>query len=239
MLYFDPLYIIIILATAVLSGITSMMVKSSFNRGKQVILRSGLSGYDVARKVLESANIYDVKIEQHNGFLSDHYNPATKTLALSNDVYNGKNAASAGVAAHEAGHAIQHAENYAPMYLRSFIVPVAQIGSTLGPYLVIFGIMLGAAEGAALGHFLAVAGVMLFGGATFFSIITVPVEFDASSRAKKELYSLRIIDGDEELSAVSSVLRAAGLTYVAAAIGAILNLLYWAYKAGLLGRRRN
>lgn len=238
MMLFEPVYMIIILITAVLSGITSMMVKGSFNRGKKVILRSGITGSEVARKVLESANIYDVKIEQHSGFLTDHYNPTTKTLALSTEVYSGRNAASAGVAAHEAGHAIQHAHGYVPMYIRSAIVPAANIGSMLGPYLVIFGIMLGAAEGVGLGYTLAVIGVLMFGAATFFSVITVPVEFDASSRAKKELYSLRIIDGDEELGAVSSVLRAAGLTYVAAAIGAILNLLYWAWRAGLLGGRR-
>jgi uncharacterized protein len=239
MMMFEPLYMIIILVTAVLSGIASMMVKSAFNKGKNVILRSGMTGSEVARKVLESANIYDVEIHQQGGFLTDYYNPTNKTLVLSADVYNGRSASAAGVAAHEAGHAIQHAHAYVPMYIRSAIVPAANIGSMLGPYLVIFGIMLGAAEGAGLGYSLAVIGVLMFGAATFFSIITVPVEFDASSRAKKELYSLRIIEGDEELGAVSSVLRAAGLTYVAAAIGAILNLLYWAYRAGLFGRRRD
>jgi uncharacterized protein len=237
-MFFDPLYMLLILITLVLSGITSMMVKTAFARGNKIILKSGITGKDVAKALLNSAGITDVKIETHGGFLSDHYNPVTKTLALSKDVYYGHSASAAGVAAHEAGHAVQHAENYAPMYIRSFIVPAAQIGSTLGPYLVIFGIILGAADGVGLGYNIAIAGIMLFAAATFFSIITVPVEFDASSRAKKELTNLRIITGDEELSAVNSVLRAAGLTYVAAAVGAVLNLLYWAYRAGLIGGRR-
>jgi uncharacterized protein len=238
-MFFDPLYMLIIVVTMILSGITSMMVKSAFSKGSKIALRSGLTGKDVASEILRSGGVTDVKIETHGGFLSDHYNPMTKTLALSKDVYYGTNASAAGVAAHEAGHALQHAQNYAPMYLRSLIVPAAQVGSTLGPYLVIFGIILGAAEGAGFGYTLAVTGVMLFGTATLFSIITVPVEFDASSRAKKLLYSLRIVTGDEEASAVSSVLTAAGLTYIAAAMAAVLNLLYWAYKAGLIGRRRD
>ncbi len=237
-MFFDPLYMLIILVTLVLSGISSMKVKTAFAQGSKIPLSNGMTGRDVASALLNSAGINDVKIEMHGGFLSDHYNPLTKTLALSKDVYHGRNASAAGVAAHEAGHAIQHAQNYTPMYIRSAIVPAAQIGSSLGPYMVIFGIILGAAEGAGMGYMLAVTGVMLFAAATLFSIVTVPVEFDASSRAKKQLYSLRIVTGDRETKAVSSVLTAAGLTYVAAAVGAVLNLLYWAYRAGLIGGKR-
>jgi Zn-dependent membrane protease YugP len=158
---------------------------------------------------------------------------------LSPDVYHGNNASSAGVAAHEAGHAIQHAQGYSPMWVRSALVPMANIGSTIGPWVIIIGILLGAAEGMGLGVSLAKIGVALFGLATLFTLVTVPVEFDASSRAKKMLEQLSIVRSEEESAAVAGVLSAAGLTYVAAAINSLLMLLYWAYRAGLLGGRRS
>lgn len=231
----DPLYIIILVATMAVSGLVSLMVKRKFKAGQEVRLASGIAGHQVAAAMLQEAGISDVKIVEHDGFLSDHYNPVTKTLALSHDVYHGKNAAAAGVAAHEAGHALQHAENYLPMWVRSAIVPAANIGSNVGPWLVIIGAILGVASG--FGHTIAITGVLLFAAATFFTVITVPVEFDASARAKDQLIRLRITQHGVEQEAVSSVLTAAGLTYVAAAASSIAMLFYWALRAGLLGGR--
>ncbi len=234
---FDPIYWLILGISALLSLVTAGMVKAQFARGRRVPISSGLRGVDVAQRILRDADIHDVEVVEHQGFLSDHYNPMTKTLALSHDVYNGQNAAAAGIAAHEVGHAIQHARGYSPMWLRSAIVPVANIGSMIGPWLIIAGIMMGAAQGAGMGHGLALSGVILFGAATLFTLVTVPVEFNASSRAKERLVALGITREGEESQAVRGVLTAAGLTYVAAAIGSILQLLYWAMQAGLLGGR--
>ena len=235
---FDPLYMSILLVTLVLSGTVSMLVKSRFAAGQKVRITSGLTGADVAKAILMDAGITDVKVLVHQGFLSDHYNPLNKTLNLSKEVYYGQNASAAGVAAHEVGHAIQHAQGYFPLWLRSFIVPAANIGSNLGPWLVILGIILMSA-GRALGYSLAVVGVLLFAIATFFTLVTVPVEFDASSRAKKALARMDIVAQGREYNTVSDVLFAAGLTYVAAAISSILQLFYWAYRAGLIGGRRD
>lgn len=234
---FDPLYIAILVGTFAISGIVSLMVKSRFKAAEKINLRSGLAGHQVAAALLKEAGVTDVTIEEHQGFLTDHYNPLTKTLALSPAVYRGRNAAAAGVAAHEAGHALQHAENYFPMWVRSAIVPAANIGSNIGPWLVIGGAMLGIAS--PLGHWVALIGVALFAAATLFTVVTVPVEFDASARAKDQLLRLGITNHGEEADGVSSVLTAAGLTYVAAAASSIAMLLYWAMKAGLLGGRSN
>ena len=235
---FDPLYMSILLVTLVLSGAVSMLVKSRFAAGQKVRITSGLTGADVAKAILMDAGITDVKVLVHQGFLSDHYNPLNKTLNLSKEVYYGQNASAAGVAAHEVGHAIQHAQGYFPLWLRSFIVPAANIGSNLGPWLGILGIILMSA-GRALGYSLAIVGVLLFAIATFFTLVTVPVEFDASSRAKKALARMDIVAQGREYNTVSGVLFAAGLTYVAAAVSSILQLLYWAYRAGLIGGRRD
>ncbi len=212
-----------------------------FKSGAKIPISCGYTGAQVAKAVLQSAGIVDVSVHEHKGFLSDHYNPLNKTLNLSPEVYNGRSAASAGVAAHEAGHAIQHSENYFPMWVRSAIVPVANVGSNLGPWIIIAGIMLsaGAEVSTGLGHYIAALGVALFAMATAFTLVTVPVEFDASARAKKQLANLGIARPGAEANAVSSVLTAAGLTYVAAAINSILMLLYWAYRAGLIGGRRS
>ncbi|MCL2206976.1 MAG: zinc metallopeptidase [Fibromonadales bacterium] len=237
----DPIYLIIMVIAIALSGGAAFMVKSRFAKANQVPIASGYTGAQIAEQLLRNAGITDVSVHEHKGFLSDHYNPMNKTLNLSPDVYKGRTAAAAGIAAHEAGHAIQHAQNYFPMWVRSAIVPVANIGSNLGPWLVIIGILLGAGVemNSGIGHSLAVLGVALFAVATAFTLITVPVEFDASARAKKQLEHLSIVKQGNESSAVSSVLTAAAMTYVAAAISAVLQLLYWAYKAGLIGGRRN
>lgn len=232
---FDPIYLLILGVGMVLSLGASFMVKSRFKKGSEVGIYSGLTGHQIAQAILDESGIDDVNIEEHHGFLSDHYNPMTKTLALSPDVYHGRNAAAAGVAAHEVGHAIQHNRNYAPMWARSVIVPAANIGSNLGPWLVIGGIMLGSAQGAGLGQGLAMLGVVLFGLATLFTLITVPVEFDASSRAKEALVRMNLVQRGEEADAVNGVLTAAGMTYVAAAVTSIMTLIYWLFRSGLLG----
>ena len=232
----DPIYIIITVVTLGLSGLVSLLVKKRFTAGQKVNISSGLTGAEVAKAILMEAGITNVKILKHQGFLSDHYNPLNKTLNLSPEVYSGRNASAAGVAAHEVGHAIQHAQGYFPMWLRSAIVPAANLGSNLGPWLVIIGIML-MGLGKALGQSVAIIGVILFALATLFTIVTVPVEFDASTRAKKALARMEVVAPGREYNTVSGVLLAAGLTYVAAAISSILQLLYWAYRAGLLGGR--
>jgi Zn-dependent membrane protease YugP len=237
----DPLYMIIIVIGIVLSGGAAFMVKSRFNKGGKVPISSNYTGAQVAKALLQSAGISDVSVHEHRGFLSDHYNPLNKSINLSPEVYNGRSASAAGVAAHEAGHAIQHAQNYFPMWIRSTLVPVVNIGSMLGPWIIFAGIALGAGAeiNPGIGHWLAVIGVALFGMATLFTLVTVPVEFDASARAKRQLQELSIVRPGTEANTVSSVLTAAGLTYVAAAINSILMLLYWAYRAGLIGGRRN
>jgi uncharacterized protein len=232
---FDPIYWLILIVTLALSGIVSFMVKSRFRAGQKVAISSGLTGAEIARAILRDNNISDVTVHEHQGFLSDHYNPLNKTLNLSPEVFHGRSAASAGVAAHEVGHAIQHANNYFPMWVRSAIVPAANIGSNIGPWLVIIGAVLGAASG--MGHFVAVLGVALFAMSTLFTVVTVPVEFDASARAKQSLMHMGAVRRGEEADMVSSVLTAAGLTYVAAAVSSIAMLIYWAMKAGLLGGR--
>ena len=233
---FDPIYMGILLFTLAISGIVSAMVKSRFNAGQKVRIQSGLTGAEVASAILADAGIFDVRIQETRGFLSDYYNPMDKTLNLSSEVFHGRSASSAGVAAHEVGHAIQHAQNYFPMWLRSAIVPAANIGSNLGPWLVILGIIISAGK-PIIGTNIATIGVLLFGIATLFSLVTVPVEFDASSRAKKCLARLNILAPGRERDVVAGVLFAAGLTYVAAAVSSILQLLYWALRAGLLSGR--
>ena len=233
---FDPIYMGILLFTLAISGIVSAMVKSRFNAGQKVRIQSGLTGAEVASAILADAGIFDVRIQETRGFLSAYYNPMDKTLNLSSEVFHGRSASSAGVAAHEVGHAIQHAQNYFPMWLRSAIVPAANIGSNLGPWLVILGIIISAGK-PIIGTNIATIGVLLFGIATLFSLVTVPVEFDASSRAKKCLARLNILAPGRERDVVAGVLFAAGLTYVAAAVSSILQLLYWALRAGLLGGR--
>lgn len=232
---FDPVYIAIFVFTIAVSGITSMLVKSRFKAGEEVPLASGMAGHQVAALMLRDAGVTDVQIVEHQGFLSDHYNPTTKTLALSPSVYHGRNASAAGVAAHEAGHALQHAENYFPMWIRSTLVPAAQFGDMLGPFIIMGGLALQIFMNSPFGHTLALIGVALIAAATAFSVVTVPVEFDASSRAKQQLAHARITQPGKEQDAVSSVLTAAGLTYVAAAVAAVLNLLYYAWRAGLIG----
>ena len=205
----------------------SFRVKSTFKRYSEVPSASGMSGAEAARELLRRKGITDVRIEPVQGFLSDHYDPEGRTLGLSPEVFHGRSLAALGVAAHEAGHAIQHASGYAPLKLRSLVVKPAAIGSNLGVII------------ATLGLFTQVGGMVWIGIAMFsafvvFTLVTLPVEFNASSRAVAALRQTGVISG-READGASAVLRAAALTYVAAAVTAILQLLYLLWRAGFLG----
>jgi Zn-dependent membrane protease YugP len=214
-----------------LSAGAQFWVKSATSKWDRVPLKGGLTGKDIATKILQARGITDVRIEQVGGFLSDHYDPRNKTLRLSNGVYNGRSVTAAGIAAHEVGHAIQDADNYGLMAIRQLLVPVANIGTQIGIWMVIIGAAINAGG-------LAVMGVFLFAGFVLFTVVTLPVEIDASMRAKNLLLKNNIVTGTEARG-VTSVLTAAAATYLAGALTAILQLLYFAMRAGLLGSRRN
>lgn len=241
-MFFDPLYLIIMLTCLALSAVTSLRVKAAFAQGKKTAVSSGVTGAEAAARILKANGIFDVKIIEGKGFLTDHYNPTTKNLVLSPDVYRGSSAASVGVAAHEVGHAVQHATGYRWLGLRTALVPVVNIGSNIGLWLVVIGIILGSAYQASsgnlsIGYYLALAGVILYSATFVFSVVTVPVEIDASRRAVRELEADGITRSAEETEAVRKVLSAAALTYVAAAIGSLLQLAYWVLRSGILNRR--
>jgi Zn-dependent membrane protease YugP len=207
-------------------------VKSAFGKWSQVPASSRMTGAQAAQRMLQSAGLGNVGIEPAHGFLSDHYDPRVRKLRLSANVYEGRSVAAMGIACHEAGHALQHAKGYAPLQFRTAIVPVASIGSWLAWPLIMIGLMLQSSN-------LAVAGIVLFAGVVLFQMVTLPVEFDASNRAKEQLRSLGIIQSNQEAGGVAAVLNAAALTYVAATVAAIAQLLYFAMRAGLLGGRRD
>lgn len=228
---FDPLYLVIIGVGFVLSLGAQAWVKSRVNKWADVAVGRGLTGRDVAQAILDAEHIGNVRIEQVPGFLSDHYDPSSRTLRLSPDIYAGRSVTAAGIAAHEVGHAIQHKQGYWAMGIRQKMVPVANIGTNLGVWIMIIGLVIGLTG-------LAKLGVILFAGFVAFTLITLPVEFDASARAKRALAGYHIIS-ERELAGVSEVLTAAAATYVAAAVTAILQLLYWLFRLGLLGGRRD
>ncbi len=233
---FDPLYIVIMVIGAVLSMGASMLTKSRFQKYSKLGTRSNMSGAEVAAAILRDQGIDDVTIEPIAGQLSDHYDPRSKTLRLSEPVYGGRSMAAFGVAAHEVGHAIQHATGYSMLKFRSAWVPVANTGSRISIFVLIAAAFMGGA-GTVLGSSLALAGVLLFGATTVFTLVTLPVEFDASHRALAALQG-RYTTNEEYLGA-KKVLNAAALTYVAAFVTSLLTLLYWAMRLGLLGGRRS
>lgn len=223
------LYILFSLPALLLGFWAQIKVKGAFNKYSRIRNSIGITGAEVARRILDSNNLRDVKVEQVGGFLSDHYDPRSRVLRLSPDVYQSNSVAAAGIAAHESGHALQHAEGYVPLRLRTTIVPAVQIGSWLGPIIFIAGLLF-------LGTQVAWIGLILFAATAVFSLVTLPVEFDASRRAKAILsgggmmYSM-------DMEGVNKVLDAAALTYVAAAIQAVTTILYYLFLLG--GRRRN
>ncbi len=229
--YYDWTYILVLVG-AVICMAASARVKSTFNRYSTVRSRSGLTGREAAEQILRRNGIYDVQVIHIPGNLTDHYNPSKKTLGLSDTVYNSSSVAAIGVAAHECGHAVQHATGYAPLSIRGALVPVANIGSTAAWPLIIIGLLLNGQMSAMLINL----GILLFSAAVLFQIVTLPVEFNASGRAVKVLETSGMLY-PEEVGSVKKVLGAAALTYVASAAAIILQLLRLIIIAG--GRRRN
>ena len=229
---FDMKYVLIVLIPGlIMSGVASLLVKSAFSKYSQVGTRRGYTGAQAAQRLMADAGIHDVEVVPTTGFLSDHYNPSTKTLALSEQVYGSRSGAAIGVACHEAGHAVQHAHGYAPLGLRSAIVPVVSFGAPMSNTLLMLGFILHLQP-------LLILGIVAFSLVVLFQLITLPVEFNASSRAKRLCVESGIIDADERVG-VDRVLDAAALTYVAAFVSSLLTLLYYLWRSGLLGGRRD
>ena len=224
----DYTYIIFVVPALILSLIAKVLVKGRFSRFDKIISKRNLTGAQAAQLLLQKNNIYDVKIVHINGQLSDNYNPSTKILSLSDSTYNSTSIAAIGVAAHETGHAIQHAVGYSPLSLRSTLVPAANIGSQFGPTLAVLGIIFGgtskASDYISIFQLITNIGIILFSLAVLFYIITLPVEFNASRRALKILRDRNTLN-TTELKGVKKVLSAAAMTYVASAITAIGSLI--------------
>ena len=228
MFYFNPLYLVFSLPALLLALIAQWRVQAAINKYSRVYTGRGATGARVARAILDGYGLQHVAVERTSGFLGDHYDPLSRTLRLSPEVHDTPSVAAVGIAAHETGHALQHAEGYWPLQARSAIVPVVQFGSYLGPLVFLLGFLLNFTG-------LAWAGVFLFAGVAVFALITLPVEFDASRRAKELLASQGYAWG-EELAGVSRVLDAAALTYVAGLAQALSTLLYYVFL--LTGFRR-
>jgi Zn-dependent membrane protease YugP len=222
-------YYILIGAIALVSWLVSSKLKSKFDEYSQVHLQNGLSGAEIAQQMLNDHGIYDVRVISTPGQLTDHYNPTDKTVNLSESVYNQRNASAAAVSAHECGHAVQHATAYNMLQLRSQLVPIVNISSTLSQWLIFGGLILGAAAGFGFGFFIAVIGLVLMAIATAFSFITLPVEYDASNRALAWLKNKNMLS-QQEYAGAEDALKWAARTYVVAAIGALASLLYWALQ---------
>lgn len=230
-MYFDPLYFLFALPPLILGLWAQSRVKSAFNKYSNVRSGRNITGAQAARMLLDSNGLQDVAVERVDGMLTDHYDPRSRTLRLSTNVFSTPSIAAVGIAAHEAGHALQHQTNYAPLALRSGMVPAVQVGSMVGPILFIIGFLMSGTIGTSL----AWLGILAFGMAALFAVVTLPVEFNASRRAKEVLVTNGILT-PEEVGGVDRVLDAAALTYVAAALQAVLQLLYYVL---LMGRRRD
>lgn len=227
---FDPMYLLFIAPGMLLAMWAQAKVHSAYAMGNQARASSGLSGAEAAAQILARFGIQDVRIEPIKSLLGDHYDPREKVLRLSPDVYSGRSLSSLGIAAHEVGHAIQHATNYGPLALRAGLLPVAAFGSHISFILIMAGLFIASFA------WLAWVGIALFGVAVLFQLVTLPVEFDASRRARAILTSSGMITSSED-QVVGKVLNAAALTYVAAAVTALLQLLYFASLVA--GRRSN
>lgn len=217
--YWDPTYILVVIG-AVICMIASARVKGTFNKYSHLRSMSGMNGAQVAQRVLQAAGIYDVQVRHVSGSLTDHYDPRTKTVNLSDPVYNATSVAALGVAAHECGHAIQHAKSYAPLSIRSALVPIANFGSMLAWPVILIGLFFNTRSSGLIIDI----GILLFSAAVLFQLVTLPVEFDASRRALVMLRTQGIL-ADDELKYTRRVLKSAALTYVASAAAAILQLL--------------
>jgi len=220
MFMFDPLYWLMVGPTILLALWASFKVQSTFREYQQFGVRSGMNGAEAARAVANAGGAREVTIEETDGFLSDHYDPTSKTLRLSPDVYHGRSIAAIAVAAHEAGHAIQHAKAYTWLTFRSQMVPMVKIGSMLWIWVFLAGMLISSMP------WLQTVGIILFSATVVFQLVTLPVEFDASNRAKAVLAHTGIVSTQEEAQGVSKVLGAAAMTYVAGALTAIMTLLH-------------
>ncbi len=230
MFWIDPYYLLFMLPAFLLTLAAQWYVSTSFRKWSQVPIRARLSGAEAAERLIRYAGLMGVRVEAVGGTLSDHYDPRTKVLRLSRPVYQGRSVAAVAVAAHELGHALQDQEGYAALKLRSMMVPAVNIGSYLGWILIFLGLVL---------HFfhLAVLGLVIFSLGAAFALVTLPVEFDASARAKRLLRETGIVQTEEEVQGVHRVLNAAALTYVAALFTALMQVLYYALLI-FGGRRR-
>ncbi|HON56674.1 MAG TPA: zinc metallopeptidase [bacterium] len=231
-MFFDPLYLMIMLPVTLIAIYAQIKVKTTFSKYSQYPNYRGLTGADVASEILRNNGIYDVRIERVSGMLSDHYSPTDKTLRLSDGVYDSTSLAAIGVAAHEAGHTIQHYKAIALMKLWLMLARPAAIISNAAIFMIMIGMLIGA-----LG--LAQLGVIFFTVVVIFQIITLPLELDASNRAKELLFKYNIIQSSDERKAVAAVLNSAAFTYLAAAIASIAQLLYFALRTGLIGGGNN
>ena len=228
-------FYILIGAISLVSWLISNTLKKKFKKYSKVQLRNGMSGAEIAEKMLADHGIRDVKVISTSGRLTDHYNPQNKTVNLSEGVYNQRNASAAAVAAHEVGHAVQHAKAYQWLTMRSKLVPVVSVSSKFSQWLVIGGLILGAASGTVgIGYYIAITGLIFMGLATLFSFITLPVEYDASNRALVWLERKNIVSR-EELAGSKDALKWAARTYLVAALGSLAMLLYWGLQ--ILGNR--
>jgi Zn-dependent membrane protease YugP len=228
-MFFSPTYLMYMIPAFILMALTSWYVKSAYNKWSRVAAQSRLTGAQAAQQLINAGNLYGVQIQGTAGNLTDHYDPRDKTLYLSQGVANVASVASVAIAAHELGHAMQDAEEYFPLRFRAALVPIVNIGSNLGWILIMIGLFLRFTQ-------LAWLGVLVFAGGAVFALATLPVEFNASARAKRLLVQTGIIQTSEEQRGVNAVLNAAALTYVAGLVTAVLQLLYYVSLVG--GRRR-
>jgi Zn-dependent membrane protease YugP len=229
--WFDPMYLLFLLPGMLLALWAQFKVKSAYAEASGVPARSGYTGAQAAHALMESAGIHNVTIEPVQGFLSDHYAPSEKVLRLSPEVYAGRSLAALGIAAHESGHALQDARRYPLMTVRNLLVPIAGFGSNMAWIILLVGFMLHALS-------LILVGIVVFSTTVVFQLVNLPVEFDASRRARQVLLSNGLITQDEDYY-VKKVLNAAALTYVAATLTSVLTLLYFLFRSGLLGGRRD
>jgi Zn-dependent membrane protease YugP len=232
-------WLLLVLFPGLLGMWAAFRVRSVFAWASKIMASCGMTGAEVATEIMRAHNIDDVTVEEAHGFLSDHYDPQAKVLRLSSDVYNGRSVASIGVAAHEAGHALQHAEGYAPLKLRSAVVPVAQVGGVAANIAIVVGMLLFAFIGPKLGVPALLIGIVGLSAIAVFQLITLPVEFDASNRAKKILTTTNILTPGEETQAMHKVLNAAAMTYVAALVSTIGTILYYLLIVMSSTSRRN
>jgi len=230
-MFIDPMYLMVVfLPTLLISGICSWRVKAAFAKYSKVRSMNGYSGAQAAQLILNGEGLDDVQVVETRGFLTDHYDPSRKVLALSSQNYHGTSIANIGIAAHETGHAIQHAQGYGPLKLRSSLVPLAMVGSGVGYAVMVMGLLLTLMASQAIGSTVILVGCALFGLVLLFQLVTLPVEFDATARAKQIVVAAGIVHREERVG-MDQVLNAAAMTYVAAVVTTLLTLAYYLMRA--------